>query len=268
MIADADRALAQDSAFDWPYEYRAKARRGLGDIEGSIADFTLLINRNPNKSWPLIGRAVTLQLAGRAQAALDDIRQAIAKNDDPTYSYEVRSRIHLHSGDIKDAIADARQAVALSPLSAHASATLGWVLTEDKDPGAAIRECSRSLTLEPSAFAYACRSVAELALGKIDAAHEDARLALDYDRLSGTALLASGRADLARGQWARATERFTTALKFDVYYRTELFMYRGDAEAALGHFQNARSDYEKARKFDGGLYRPALSERIAKLAGQ
>jgi tetratricopeptide (TPR) repeat protein len=267
-IADADRALALGTTFDWPYEYRAKARRGLGDFEGAIADFTVIITRNPKDISPLAVRALTLQFAGRTQAALADMSRAIADNNDPTYSYEIRSRIHLHAGHIEDALADARQAVALSPQSPYPAATLGWVLIADQEPAAAIKECSRSLTLEPTADAYACRATAELALEKIEAAQMDARLALDYDRLSGTALLVSGRAELARSRWTRAAERFSTALKFDVLNRTELFMYRGDAEAALGHLEKARSDYEKARKFDGGLYHRALSERLAKLAGQ
>jgi tetratricopeptide (TPR) repeat protein len=267
-IADADRALALGSTFDWPYEYRAKAKRGLGDYAGSIADFTILVTRNPKAIGPLTARAITLELAGRTQAALDEMGRVIAENSDPTYSYEIRSRIQLHSGHIKDALSDARQAVALSPQSSHSAATLGWVLLHEQEPTAAVRECSRSLTIERSAEAYACRALAELALQKTEAALEDAKLALGLDKRSGAAHMALGRVDLAQGRAALATERFSAALKFDVYYRAELFMYRGDAEAALGHLENARSDYEAARKFDTGLHRPALNERLAKLAGQ
>jgi hypothetical protein len=77
-----------------------------------------------------------------------------------------------------------------------------------------------------------------------------------------------GRIELTQGRPARAVERFSEALKFDMYKRAELLMYRGDAEAALGHIDSARADYEMARKFDTGLRAPALTERLAKLASQ
>lgn len=267
-IADADRALALGSTFDWPYEYRGKAKRGLGDYEGSVADFTVLVNRNPKDIGPLATRAITLQLAGRTQAALDDMSRAIGAGLDPAYSYMIRSYIHLRAGRTREAVADARQSVALSPQASNSATALGWALLEDLDPAAAMRECSRSLTIEVSADAYSCRALAQLALQKPEAALEDAQLALRLDKRSGVAHLALGRIDLGQGRAARAMERFSEALKLDVYTKAEILMYRGDAENALGHAQTARSDYETARKLDAGLHRSSLDERLAKLAAQ
>jgi tetratricopeptide (TPR) repeat protein len=267
-IGDADRALALGEISVWPYNYRSKAKRGLGDYEGSIADLSVMIMRDPKNIDLLATRAIMLQLAGRTQAALDEMSRAIADNNDPAYAYEIRSDIHLNSGHIAEAMADVRQAVTLAPNSAFSAAALGWVLLEDQKPADAIRECSRSLTIRETASAYTCRATAELALQKTEAAREDVRLAMDLQKRLGLVYLALGRIELTQGRPARAVERFSEALKFDMYKRAELLMYRGDAEAALGHIDSARADYEMARKFYTGLRAPALTERLAKLASQ
>ncbi|WP_119268755.1 tetratricopeptide repeat protein [Taklimakanibacter deserti] len=267
-IADVDRALALGATSNWPYDHRAKAKRGLGDYEGAIADLTVLIARDPKNIDLLATRAIVLQLAGRTQAALDEMNRAITDNNDPAYAYEIRSNIHLNAGQIQDALTDVRQSVTLTPQSPYSAAALGWTLLEDQKSAEAIRECSRSLTIRPTAGAYACRAIAELALQKTEAAQEDAYLALRLNKRLGLVYLALGRADLAQDRPERAMQRFSEALKFDIYERTELYMYRGDAEAALGHFESARSDYETARKFDTGLRRQVIDERLAKLPSQ
>jgi hypothetical protein len=47
-----------------------------------------------------------------------------------------------------------------------------------------------------------------------------------------------------------------------------LLMYRGDAERVLGKIEEARHDYQEAKKRDAGLYGKILDERLGALAGQ
>jgi hypothetical protein len=45
-------------------------------------------------------------------------------------------------------------------------------------------------------------------------------------------------------------------------------MYRGDAERVLGKIEEARHDYQEAKKQDAGRYGKDLDERLSALAGQ
>lgn len=268
--ADAEQALAMGSTSDWPYEFRARARRALGDYEGAAADAAILVTRDPKNINRLVTRAISLHLGGHTEAALAEMDQAIAQDIAPAYAYEIKSYVKLGSGKVKEAVSDARQSVALASTAQaqHSNAILGWALLEDQQPDLAIEACSKSLAIGTNSGAYSCRAIAYLALHRADAALAEAKLALGVDKLSSAGHFALGRVELAQGRAADAVKEFDSALKLEVFGRSEILMYRGDAEAALGHIDKARMDYQTARKLDPGLHRKALDERLAKLSSQ
>jgi tetratricopeptide (TPR) repeat protein len=266
-IADADRALALGTRLDWPYELRGKSRREAGDYEGAIADVTTLLSRHPKKVGLLATRALSMTLVGRTDAAVADMTAAVTENNEPAYALEIRSYLQLRLGRVKEAVADARRSVSLASQSQlqYSAAMLGWALLEDGNPAEAKSACASSLAVVPSPGAYSCRATAELELGRLDAASNDAQLALAQDKTASSARIVLGRINLAQKRWADAVENFDQALRDDIFNQAEILMYRGDANKALGKADAARSDYEAARKFDIGLYQEALAERLASL---
>ncbi len=266
-IGDADSALAMGSKSDWPYEYRGKAKYESGDYDGAIADTGIVIQRNPASIGMLVTRAYSLQLSGRSAAAVADMDSAIRNGSDLAYAYETRGYLHLNAGQLNEALADARQSVALAPQSDYSALTLAFVLLESEMPAAALAECNRALAIRETAPAYRCRAIAQLDLQEMEAARHDVQRAYELNKTSGNNYLVLGRIDLAQGKAESALENFNQAMNFKIYNNSVTYMYRGDAERALGNVEKARLDYQTARKRDLGLYAKALDERLKALPG-
>ncbi len=266
-VADADQAIALGSQADWLYRLRFKAKYEMADFKGAIADSTSYLNAHPADIEALVVRAYSLQMTGQSDAAFADMDYAIKASSDPAYAYETRGYLNLLMGRLSQAVFDARQAVALAPQSADSAAMLGRAFMENGEASAALAECSRAVTLREADFTYRCRALANLALNQTALALSDINTALGL-RPSASNYYALGQIELARGNARAALDQFNRAIAMDTYSGPGMFMYRGDAERALGDVAMARRDYMEARKLDLGLYRNAVDERLNAIAAQ
>lgn len=264
-IADAEKVMAMNNDYTWPYQLRSEARQYLDDYEGSIADSNVVLKRFPGNMDALVTRSATHQLAGRFETALADINHAITTNADQAYAYESRSYFYMYAGRLAEAVADARQSVALAPQSVHTLNALGWAYIESGAPAAGLQECDRSLAIRETERAQRCRAIAYLDLNQPDKALAAANRATALNGISPNNRIVLGRIDLARGKAESALAHFDAALKLHAFDRAAIRMYRGDAERALGNHAQARADYLDAKRLDLGLYASALAGRLAVL---
>ncbi len=262
-IADAEKVMAMNGDYTWPYQLRSEARQYLDDYEGSIADSNVVLKRFPGDMDALVTRSATHQLAGRFEMALADINQAITSNANHAYGYESRSYFYMYAGRLPEAVADARQSVVLAPQSVDSLNALGWAYIESGAPAAGLRECDRSLAIRETERAQRCRAIAYLSLNQPDKALTAANRAAALDAISPNNRIVLGRIDLALGNAESALAHFDAARKLRAFDRAAIRMYRGDAERALGNHAQARADYLDAKRLDLGLYASALAGRLA-----
>lgn len=267
-IANAGKAIEFGSRTSWLYQISANAKYELDDYSGAIADATLALESNPANTHALVTRAFALQLSHRPEAALADVDMAVRTASDRAYALVVRSYFNVSWGRLDDALSDASQSVALAPNSIDSSVALGRVLSERGDGAAALSECNRALALKEADFALSCRALAYLALKQPQEAAADIRRALALNSASGTSYYVLGRAELALGDARSAIDRFDESIRISTYDGAGVFMYRGDAERALGNVDKARLDYQEAKKRDLGRYSRQLVERLASLPAQ
>lgn len=265
-IADAEKAMAMNNQYDWPYQLRSEVRQNLYDYEGSIADSSVILKRSPVNIDALITRSTSLQLSGDFKAALADMNRAI--EIDPAYAYENRSYLNIYAGRLAEAVSDAQKSVALAPQSSETLTALGWAHVESGAPAAGLLECGKSLSIRESERALRCRAIAHLLLNQLEEALADANRALSLNQNSANNQIVLGRIELAQGNPSSALARFDEALKQLAFDRAAAHMFRGDAERALGEHAKARLEYQEAQKRDLGLYTKALAERLASLPAQ
>lgn len=265
--ANADKAFHLGSRAPWLYQISADAKYDLGNYEGAVADATRVIENDPTNTNALVTRAFALLLSERPERASADMDIAVETTSDRAYALEVRSYFNTTWGRLDAALDDARQSVALAPNSIDSAVALGRVLSERGDGLASLSECNRALALKESDFALRCRALAHLVLKQPAEAAADMRRALALNNASGTSYYVLGRVELASGNARSAINRFNEAINVSNYDGAGIFMYRGDAERALGNLQQARLDYLEAKKRDLGLYASALADRLSAISG-
>ncbi|WP_119392444.1 tetratricopeptide repeat protein [Taklimakanibacter lacteus] len=267
-IADAEKAMALNDQYTWPFQLRSEIRQDFDDFEGSIADSTLILKRYPTSVDALATRSFSLQLSGHLDAALADLERAIELGTAPAYAYESRSYLNLYAGRLAAAISDARQSVALAPKSIDSRIALGWAYIDSGNPASGILECNEALSIKETDRALRCRAIAHLRLNQLPEALADAKRAFAFNSNSANNNITLGRIELAQGKPDSALARFDVASRLLPFDRAGVHMYRGDAERARGQMAKARLAYLEAGKRDLGLYATALEERLASLPAQ
>lgn len=262
-VADAEQAMAQDETLEWPYMLRAQARRNAGDFEKALADANRILKRRPTDVDALTERACSLLLSRQVEAALSDIDQIMKLHPDPAYGYQLRAGLNFAIGRLEAAEADARQSLALAPRSPDALVAFAWMRLHRQAPQEAMQYCNEALLITESDLELRCRAIASLTLNELAAASADSDRALALDQFGSANHYVAGRVALARGNPLAAKARFDTALKLYVSDSVAAYMYRGDAWRALGNLDQARLDYQEAKKRDLGFYASALADRLS-----
>ncbi|MTI40622.1 tetratricopeptide repeat protein [Fulvivirga lutimaris] len=106
---------------------RAKAHFKLGQFDASIADFNVLIEKEPNNGYFLSERAVAFHLNKQNEMAMVDLNKAAELEPNKPFRYSSRAYIKERMGDLKGAIEDYERCIALDPDDAIAHNNKGLV---------------------------------------------------------------------------------------------------------------------------------------------
>jgi tetratricopeptide (TPR) repeat protein len=101
-----DCLIESDSSDCLALRERGLAKKFCGDHAGAIADFSVVIHRQPNNPERYADRADARRRAGDLQGAIEDYSAAISLNPQHTFAYLQRGRIKVECGDLSSAIAD------------------------------------------------------------------------------------------------------------------------------------------------------------------
>jgi tetratricopeptide (TPR) repeat protein len=101
-----DAVVESSACTPWAVAERGRAKQFTGDLEGAVADFTLLAVRWPERTDGLTNRANARRLLGDFHSSIDDYSSAILINEQHGFAYLQRGRVKMQLGDLAGAVAD------------------------------------------------------------------------------------------------------------------------------------------------------------------
>ena len=118
VIELATKALAIRESVD-AYVYRAHAKSSLKDYQGSIADYTKLLEINPGDFRIYINRGNAKSKLGDYQSAMADYSKALEINPRNAYAYYNRGNAKNNLKDYQGAIADYSKTLEINPKDSY-----------------------------------------------------------------------------------------------------------------------------------------------------
>src|SRR5262245_21460172 len=223
---------------------RAQQRLKENDIEGAIADLTIVIELtsslqsgkfrardSPNGAWGIV------DTPGTKGVRVVDPRTAVAFN--------ARGMAKFVKRDYDGAIADFDSALRISPGFAEAHFWCGIVWEAKGDFERALADYDRAIKLNPQlAEAHNRRGGAHYSRGAVEAAIYDFSRAIELSPRFAEAYSNRGLSRQSKGDWPNAIADFDRALEINP--RNAAFYFnRGAARQAQGDLKAAIADYDQ-----------------------
>ncbi len=288
--ADAARDLEVAVALDPFYQFsryeRCKARLGLADYEGALADLAASFKADPKFVWPAafsvadavaarpdLGwlqawRGWSLAKEGRHHEAREALDRAVRALPREAAVLSWRGACLAALGQGAAARRDLEKAVRLEPRSWSAHKALGDALAAQGRPAEALKRLRRVTELAPTTISH-LMDLARLALasGKTAEALKALGRALELDAGYAEARALAAQAHFARGDEA-AAEREAGAALAAPRPPGRAYLVRGTLRGARGDAAGQAEDFRRALELDPGLFDAAQRRAVeALLAG-
>jgi tetratricopeptide (TPR) repeat protein len=185
------------------YFERANQRAGNGDLEGAIADYTHILERDPHNLQAYFQRGQTYNLLGQEAAALSDLNQAI-------HWARMRSlgQLKHFSGTLSETIQTLKTALNKPTMS-----EVKLDCATGKTIEASIADYTRTLATQPSAAAYFNRAQSRALLGDLQGAIADYTETIRLDPNYPQAFYRRGLNRSALGDTSGATQDLNQAIR-------------------------------------------------------
>lgn len=109
-----NKAVGLMPTFYSAYFERASVKKQLGDMEGAISDYSIIIDRKGiNFLSAYFNRALCYKEIGQFTLALNDLEEVLFQNPDNPMAWKAKGNIHLLGGRHSQAIADFTKAINL-----------------------------------------------------------------------------------------------------------------------------------------------------------
>ncbi|HZL71239.1 MAG TPA: protein kinase, partial [Planctomycetota bacterium] len=204
-IADFNRVVEMDPAYEAAYDRRAFTRQAIGDLKGALADYTMCIQLLPNHGSGQGHRAVVRRELGDLEGAMKDHNRAVELRPRNAGALIDRGGTRHDLEDYQGAIADCTRGLELDGNQPAAYSIRGRSREKLGDLEGAIADFTRGIEISPDPAAYyADRGEAWVKLRKIAEAELDFTKAIELDpklayAYSGRARIRLDRGDLAGG---------------------------------------------------------------------
>lgn len=229
---------------------KARLHDALGELEQAVADYSTVIELDPNFPDYYFDRADARRRLGDTDGAMADYEAAMAITAPFWELHYNRSSLRDELGDTSGAIADLEYVLELEPDLLDPRVNLASLYQESEDEAAAERHVEAGLELHPRDARLLCmRGQLALAKGMAEQARADFSLALESDADLVAALC--GRAELAyeAGQYAASISDLTRgveAVRDEPELLAELLQRRSQCHAELGDTDAAARDLAEA----------------------
>lgn len=265
---------------------RARVLGALGRLPEALADFTGVIEIDPNYPDYYVDRAALLQKLGDSSAALADYDKAITLGPPFWEIHFNRADMRSLLGDTDGAIADLARVVELEPDQLDARVNLIGLLLETGEADAvdpllqeglrlapgdarlilvrgqlawesgrtdlARRDFNQALEADPELVpALASRATLAVESGDFDSALSDLTRAVETDPDNSDLLYNRGYVYQAAERWAAAVADYTQALGLPDADVGELLRQRSVCHRELGDPASERADLDAARTASG-----------------
>ena len=165
---------------------RGLQRVSQGDFSGAIADFTAVIQQQPDAIEGYSNRALAYVQVGNYAAALADVEQVLQRDPSNYEAINHRGIIRAQQGDFQAAVSDFTQSLSLKPNYAEAFYNRGMAYYSLENYPAAIADFTSALESQPNtAEIYGQRGLTHHAMGNRRRAMSDLRLAADLFQAQG-----------------------------------------------------------------------------------
>ncbi|MDH6108366.1 tetratricopeptide (TPR) repeat protein [Kitasatospora sp. MAP12-15] len=242
-LADYDLVISRDPDYGDYYFERAGERRAAGQYAEALADYAEAIRLSPPFHEAYFNRADLLRELGEEEAALRDLDHAVLLDPVHVDSYVNRADLLMALGELERAGADVEVGLGLDAKNANLLSAQGSLLAEAGDVDAAFASFTAALEQDPGfVAAWANRAVLAYSAGRAAQAVDDLdhAIALDDD-----AALRANRAlalqDL--GEHRRALADLDIAVAELAEEDPDLLYRRGASRHALADVEGARSDW-------------------------
>jgi tetratricopeptide (TPR) repeat protein len=225
-----DQAIKLDRNNDTAWRVRGLAKIELENLQGAIADFNKVIQRNSNSDAAWSSRGAAKSELGDHQGAINDFTEAIKRNPKNDAAWYNRGTAKSYSGDHQGAIDDLTEAIKLSPKNDAIWSNLGVAKSKLGDHQGELGDHQRAIDDHTKAieikgnnyFAWDRREVANYRKGEYDGAISDFRKALQINPSFDTAIRNLEAAEIALASHENAEkpqkekEEYHTHLKIRV----------------------------------------------------
>ena len=127
-----------------------KQREAKGGPDGTIADYTRNIERNPKDVNAYNNRGYARLMKGDFDGAIEDSTRAIELDPKNAQAYTNLGYAKLKTGDLDGAIADSTRAIELDSRNAYTYINRGVAKFEKGDLDGAIADCTRAIECDPT----------------------------------------------------------------------------------------------------------------------
>jgi tetratricopeptide (TPR) repeat protein len=150
-ILACNEALHRNPQCADSFGLRARARRGLGDLDGAVADAAIAIRLNPRHAWAhrTLGDAYLAQ--GKLQEVIACCDEAIRLDPSLAHAYNTRAGARLLMKEFHAALDNCNQAIRLGPNLWGAYITRGNARYHLYDPVAA-KDYRTSFQINPEGY--------------------------------------------------------------------------------------------------------------------
>jgi tetratricopeptide (TPR) repeat protein len=185
-IADLDRALSLETNTEILL-LRATVHTRLTNYSGAIADYNLMLQRDPASALGYLGRANVFNMEGAYGSAIMDCNLALLVNQALPGAYKERGEAYEGEGHYDLAIADYNKVIGLAPMDPSGYAGRAVLFADEENYSNALADCSKAISLDPgNAGLYDSRGLYYAKTGNYGAAIQDSKtaIALEPDNAS------------------------------------------------------------------------------------
>jgi tetratricopeptide (TPR) repeat protein len=181
-----DEAIKSDNLssndLETAYFNRGRAKCGMNDFDGAIADFSKALEMNPKIVGAYINRGYMKFLKKDIDGAIADDTQAIELSPNDELAYLDRGRAKREKGDFDGAIADYNKAIKIKPKYSTAYHNRGTVKLYKYDLDGAIADYNKAIEFDQkSPDRYCQRGLAKYFKENYDDAASDFEYSLKID---------------------------------------------------------------------------------------
>ncbi|GLC90220.1 tetratricopeptide repeat protein [Lysinibacillus piscis] len=242
---DALNQIVKDENDVQFYFKRGLINRKLQNYEGSIVDYTKVIELRPNYAVAYNNRGVAYDDLGKYDEALENYTKVIELNPNYAKAYNNRGIVYKKLEKYDEALEDYTKAIELNPNYARAYYNRGSIYDDLKEYDEALEDYTKAIELNPDDVdAYNNRGIVSRKLEKYDEALKDYAKAIELK--PEDAGLYNNRGVVYKNlmKYDEALKDYTKAIELNPNYATT-YNNRAYVHQKLGNNEAAALDRQK-----------------------